>query len=157
MGNLILVGHGGSGKDHFRKVLEKRGHLFAVTHTSRPKRDGEVDGVDCHFVEPGYFRELINQKQMQEWDVFNGWYYGTTKFTWEYANVFIMTPRGIAQLSPIDREKSTVIFIDIPQDIRRKRMEKRKNADDVGRRLVADTQDFAHFKNYDIRITNPLF
>jgi guanylate kinase len=55
---LIWVGKGGSGKDHARKISENIiGAKYAVSYTSRPPREGEVEGVDktfCTFSQAKY-------------------------------------------------------------------------------------------------------
>ena len=65
-----------------------------------------------------------------------------------------MTPHGISKLKREDRANSFIIFFDIDEDIRRQRLEERKDADDADRRIKADKKDFRGFKNYDLRITN---
>ena len=50
MRRIILVGKGGSGKDHARKILEDSGFRYCVSHTTRPPRDGEIQGKDYHFI-----------------------------------------------------------------------------------------------------------
>jgi dephospho-CoA kinase len=68
-----------------------------------------------------------------------------------------MTPKGISQMKKEDRDRSFIIYIDIPEDIRRERLKLRSDADTVERRIAADREDFEGFENFDIRITNPLF
>ena len=56
-------------------------------------------------------------------------------------------------------EKSTlVIYLAIPEEIRRERMNRRVgNADSVERRIASDRKDFENFTDYDIKITDPNF
>jgi guanylate kinase len=57
---VVLSGPSGSGKDAVRDLLmawQLPVH-FAVTATTRPKRPGEVDGVDYHFVSDHEFDRL---------------------------------------------------------------------------------------------------
>lgn len=155
---IILVGKGGSGKDYFRKVLQRRGFKFGVTHTTRPPRAKEVDGVDCFFITQSEFRDLYSSGKFIEHDVFNNWYYGTTVKTFEESDVFTMTPRGISKLSKGIREVCTVIYLDIDEDVRRERLLLRDMpGDSTERRLEADRVDFENFTDFDIRITNPDF
>ena len=46
MKRIILVGKAASGKDHARKVLEAYGAKYAVSYTTRPPRENEVDAKD---------------------------------------------------------------------------------------------------------------
>lgn len=51
----------------------------SVSHTTRPKRTGEKDGVNYHFVSRGEFEAMINRSDFLEHaDVF-GNYYGTSQ------------------------------------------------------------------------------
>lgn len=78
--NILLLGKAASGKDYSAKKLKE---LFGdkanlvVSNTTRPKRRGEVDGVDYHFISLGEFFQKIDQNKMLEYSQFNNWYYGT--------------------------------------------------------------------------------
>ncbi len=100
-------------------------------------------------------QDMIDMDQFYEWVAFNNWIYGTTVEQFEEDDVFIMTPSGLAHLSDDARKESLVIFFDIDEEIRRKRMLSRNMpGDSVERRLEADRKDFENFTNYDIKITN---
>lgn len=155
---LILVGKAASGKDHARKIYEKLGYKYAVSYTTRPPREGEENGKDYFFLQPAEFEFMIKKELMYEYVVFNEWYYGTSNNQMYEDIVFIMTPKGLAHLDPLDRKESYVVYFDIPEDIRRKRIEERVgNADSIDRRIEADEIDFAGFKNYDHIILTPEF
>ena len=52
---------------------------FVVTATTRPKRAGEYDGVDYHFVSVGDFAEMIENDELFEYAVVYGDYKGIPK------------------------------------------------------------------------------
>ena len=54
---IVLVGHIASGKTCVAKALEKRGYRRIVTYTTRPPREGEIDGKDYHFITEKEFKE----------------------------------------------------------------------------------------------------
>lgn len=155
---VIIVGKGGSGKDHLRKSLSEMGYKYCVSHTSRPPRQGEEDGVDYFFVsiedasDPAFL-----EKNFYEWVTFNGWFYGTSVSEFKQSDLLIMTPSGVEKLRPEDREDSHIIYLDIPEEIRRQRLLSRRDADHVERRLAADQEDFSNFDDYDEQITDPFF
>lgn len=152
---VILVGRAASGKDFIRKKFESRGFRYAVSYTTRPPREGEIDGQDYIFISPEKAQEMIENDEFYEYVEFNGWIYGTTRDQFDEDDVFIMTPSGLAHVDEDSRKKSFVIFIDIDEEIRRKRMmERDMPGDSVERRIEADRKDFENFTNYDIRITN---
>lgn len=154
---IILVGKAGSGKDYFKSFLTERGLKPSVSHTTRPPRKGEVDGVDYHFVSEEEFMEMFETDRFFESKLFNRWGYGTSQEMWDNADVFIYTPGGVDSLSKIDIAESVIVYFDIPIHVRIKRMEERSDADSIERRLRADSLDFMDFTEFDIRVTNPLY
>ncbi len=154
---VILAGKGASGKDHLRQMLVDAGLVYCVSHTTRPPRNGEVHGIDYYFVSDDEAYSMIESCEFVEYTKFNGWIYGTSRGEFQKADLFIMTPSGIKQLSRQDRGDSEVVLIDVQEDVRRDRMCKRKDADDVERRLEADRIDFENFVDYDHIIEDPYF
>lgn len=158
MSRTILVGKAASGKDHLRKKLESRGYKYAVSYTTRPARPGEIDGKDYIFISEEVFNEMIHLDEWYEWVSFNGWKYGTSKTQFFNDDLFIMTPTGTSHIKPEDRETSFIIYLDMPIEKRRARLEARvMPGDSVERRIIADEEDFKDFTNYDIKITNDDF
>lgn len=156
---IILVGPGGSGKDHLAKQLVERGYKKAVSCTTRPPRKGEVDGVDYHFIEEPEFRKLIDGGKFREWYSFgaDNWLYGTLETEFQAAHLFIMSPPVLSTMGPITMSGSIVVFLNIPESVRRQRLSARADADSVDRRLDADNTDFANFDSFDVEVTDPLF
>jgi hypothetical protein len=114
----------------------------------------EVDGEKKHykFTDVEFFSDNI--LDFYEIDEFNGWKYGTLIEDFENANLFIMTPRGVNNIRPKDRENCFVIFIDPDKETIRERLLQRRDADSADRRIEADDKDFFEFSNYDMRVTN---
>ncbi|NQV88948.1 MAG: 50S ribosome-binding GTPase [Parcubacteria group bacterium] len=77
----ILTGPSGVGKTTVAKeLLGNRPSLKkVVTCTTREPREGEVDGVDYHFLDTQTIEDLIARDEMFEWDVHYGGYYGSRK------------------------------------------------------------------------------
>ena len=155
---IILVGRAASGKDFTRKKLEERGFKYAVSYTTRPPRPGEIYGKDYIFITPANAQDMIDRGEFYEWVAFNNWIYATSNEQFYRDDLFIMTPSGLAHLSPEDRAQSFVIYFDIAEDVRRQRMlERNMPGDSVERRIEADRLDFENFTDYDLRITNTDF
>ena len=159
MNKIILVGKAASGKDHMRKILEGRGFVYGTSYTTRPPRDGEIDGEDYYFLSDEEFADMDDDNQWYEYVEFNGWMYGTTnKQFLETCNLFIMTPKGIEYIDPAERKNCTIIYLDIDLDIRRTRLMNRGDiSDTIDRRIRADERDFEDFTNFDLIINNPNF
>lgn len=162
---IILCGQGASGKDYLGAELVKAGYELPISYTTRPPRENEVDGINYKFVDESKFRSLIDNNEMYEYveyrnrgkDSNQTWFYGRTKEDFYSGNLMIMTPGGIRQMSDKDRSESYVIFLNIPEDIRRERMDDRVGADDTERRLRTDREDFKDFTDYDYVVSNPKF
>lgn len=157
MSKIILIGHGGSGKDFLLKKMTHRGYNKAISYTTRQPRQGEIPGVDYHYITEQQFHQMTQDDIWHEMDCYRGWYYGSTKEDFKSKNIFIKTPEGIQKMSDIDRAKCFVIYLDIPENIRRERLIARNDVDSVERRLASDALAFENFKDYDLRITNPFF
>jgi guanylate kinase len=63
-----------------REVLERdSGVVFSVSHTTRPRRPGEVDGKDYRFVDDAAFDRLVEEDGFLEHAVYQGHHYGTSR------------------------------------------------------------------------------
>jgi guanylate kinase len=152
---LILCGKGGSGKDHLRQILEQKGFKYCVSHTTRPIREGEENGKDYWFIESSRLVSMADS--FYEAVFFNDWFYGTSLEEFYSSNLFIMTPKGVEKLKPEDRKESTILYLNIDEEARRSRLESRRDADDVKRRLEADFVDFKDFTDFDFEIKDSNF
>ena len=78
---IVLSAPSGAGKGAIRQRLQERmpGLLYAVSVTTRPKRPGEVDGVNYHFVTPEEFQARVAAGEFVEWARVYGNYYGTPR------------------------------------------------------------------------------
>jgi len=159
MNKIILVGKAAAGKDHMRKILQGRGFDYGVSYTTRPRRPGEIDGEDYYFMDESEFKEGVENKIWYEWVEFNGWYYGTTNQQFlKTCNLFIMTPKGISHIDPIERKKCTIIYLDISDTTRSARLNERGDTNDsIERRMYNDDLDFKDFTDYDLKINNSNF
>jgi guanylate kinase len=77
---VVVAAPSGTGKTTVcRAVVERDPAIeFSVSHTTRPKRPMETDGVDYHFVSAKEFERLVGEGAFLEWAVYNGNRYGTS-------------------------------------------------------------------------------
>ncbi len=79
---LVISGPSGSGKTSLaREVcseLKDRAY-FSISTTTRPKREGEKDGVDYYFVSKEEFLKDVEEGYFLEWAEVHGNFYGTSK------------------------------------------------------------------------------
>lgn len=155
---IVLVARAASGKDFLRNKLTARNMKPSISITTRPPRPGEVDGKDYIFITEAKAEQMIENDEFYEYVRFNSWLYGTTKQQFKEDDIFIMTPAGISKIKSEDRKNCFIIFLDIPEEVRRERLAQRKMpGDTIDRRIAADEEDFRNFKDYDMRVTNPDF
>ena len=78
---VVLSGPSGVGKDAVlaRMKRSERPFHYAITATTRPKRAGEKNGVDYHFLSRKEFQQMIDKRQFLEWANVYGNYYGVPK------------------------------------------------------------------------------
>ena len=77
---IILIGASATGKTEVGKLLNSKYNLKkVVTYTTREKRNGEIDGVDYHFISKEDFISLKEKGFFFEWTKYSDNYYGTSK------------------------------------------------------------------------------
>ena len=117
-GNLFVIsGASGVGKSTvLAKVTAQRPDLlFSVSATTRPPREGEIDGVHYSFISREQFMEMLDQDAFAEYDIHHAACYGTPREQLEQkleqGHVFLdIDPNGAFQV----RERYpdvTLIFI----------------------------------------------
>ena len=155
---IILVGKAASGKDFLKHRLHKKGFTIGVSHTTRLPRNNEVDGEDYHFVTENKFKEMIVNGDFIEYMEFNGWYYGQTETDFDNADIMIMSKDGLDMLPQQYRDQCVVLYLDIDRMTRIERLNYRNDVNDsIMRRMNTDDEQFAGFKDYDIKIKNADF
>ena len=101
---LVIAGPAGSGKSTLcdRLVQEDPGFARVVTTTTRPPREGEIDGVHYHFFAPEDFERKVAAGEFLEWAQVHGAtrrrLYGTLKSS---------------VLAPLARGQSLVLSVDV--------------------------------------------
>ncbi len=78
---VILSAPSGGGKTTIaRRLLERRRDIgYSVSGTTRPPREGEVDGVDYRFLSMDDFTAARQSGEFAEWAEVHGHYYGTAR------------------------------------------------------------------------------
>lgn len=76
---IIISAPSGTGKTTLCQSLKKRlpDLSFSVSHTTRPPRKNERDGVDYHFIAKEKFLVMTDNGEFLEWAKIHDNYYGT--------------------------------------------------------------------------------
>ncbi|XP_014480738.1 PREDICTED: uncharacterized protein LOC106747595 isoform X1 [Dinoponera quadriceps] len=77
---IVLIGPPNIGRHELRQRLMQDSERFAaaIPHTSRPKKDSEVDGQDYHFISRSQFESDILGRKFVEHGEYEKAYYGTS-------------------------------------------------------------------------------
>jgi guanylate kinase len=162
---LVLSSPSGAGKTTLSRMLLAREPdlQMSVSVTTRPKRPGEVAGVDYHFVEPTEFNLQVNRQELLEWAKVFGHYYGTPRRPVEAALaagrdvLFDIDWQGTQQLVERAAEDLVSIFILPPSTReleRRLRARAQDSGEEVARRMAKAADEMSHWAEYRYIIVN---
>lgn len=147
---IALIGEAGSGKDRILKeVLAAAPTTFneIISCTTRPPREGEVDGVNYYFIDAEEFAYKVLNYEMLEATSFNDWFYGTSydALRSDVPNIGVFNPDGIRALqmhSDIELIVYRIICSDKTRLLRQLNREEHPNVDEIIRRYTTDKNDF---------------
>ena len=111
---VVLSGPSGVGKDAILTRMSKLGRPFhyVVTATTRPKRSGEKNGVDYHFLSQKEFQQMRDKNQFLEWANVYGNYYGVPK-----NEISSALSKGIDTIVKVDVQGAATIKEILPQAV----------------------------------------
>lgn len=77
---FVISSPSGGGKSTVIRALRDRieGLAYSISHTSRPHRENEKDGIEYFFVDRGCFERMIEQEAFVEWAEVYDELYGTS-------------------------------------------------------------------------------
>ena len=161
---LILSSPSGVGKTTLTKKIQQKYPSFkiSVSHTTRPPRSNEVDGVDYHFVSMEKFKELIKQKKFYEYaEIFEN-FYGTLKENVDQTIIdndiiFDIDWQGTKQLSKFKNLKLIKIFLitDSKKELKNRLIKRDQNSEEeIKKRFSAFDEDIKHWNDYDYIVIN---
>lgn len=155
---IAIMGKAGSGKDTIlQQVLTKNYNLNEIIScTTRPKREGEKEGVNYYYLTPEQFGDKVLHNEMLEATCFNDWFYGTSyeALRTDTINIGVFNPAGIEALMSHPDVEVTVFYIYASDKIRLLRQLNRENDPNVNeiiRRFKADEKDFSDL-NFEYQI-----
>ena len=114
---FVFSGASGVGKSSaLKRVMESRDDLrFSVSCTTRDPRPGEVDGVHYFFITKERFEQMIEDREMLEYDAHHANLYGTpkTQLMGEKHVVLDIEPNGAFQVKR-NYPDAALIFVTPP-------------------------------------------
>ena len=141
---IVLVGESASGKSSIEKYLvDNYGYNRIISYTTRPPRNGEIDGVDYHFVDTETFIKLKEQSFFAETTTYRGWCYGSAKDDCTDDKVCVMNPHGFRQLLKNNGLNIKSFYINVPRRDRLiKILQRGDDIEEAYRRSVSDEGQF---------------
>lgn len=141
---LIILGESASGKSTVQNILCKSyGYERLITYTTRDPREGEVDGIDYHFVSEDTFEEMYRNNAFCETAEYNGWHYATAKDDCTNNKVAVITPHGLRQIRKFDELTLVTCYINVPRRDRLiKILQRGDNIEEAYRRSLSDVGQF---------------
>ncbi|MBW2502823.1 MAG: guanylate kinase [Deltaproteobacteria bacterium] len=165
-GNLFIISApSGAGKTTIlKRVLAAMERVvFSVSHTTRPPRPGEQNGVDYHFVDRETFKAMAQQGTFLEWAEVHGNLYGTSSrvvadVTGEGQDIILdIDIQGARQVKERQGVKGIFVFIAPPSlRVLQERLAGRatETAASIATRLSNAREEMQSIGNYDYVIVN---
>ena len=156
----------GSGKTtvvkHLLKTNKNLG--FSISATTRPMREGEVDGKDYHFLSVEQFEEKIKEGAFVEWEqVYEGLYYGTLKSEverlWSLGKhvLFDVDVLGGISLKKYFGDNGLAVFVKVPNVKtleQRLRDRKSESEESLTKRLEKVKYELSFEDKFDVTLVN---
>ncbi len=162
---FVLSSPSGAGKSTIsRKLLaDDPGLTMSVSATTRPIRQGEVDGIDYHFVDLPEFRQMVANNEFLEWAHVFDHRYGTPRAAVDGMLaagkdvLFDIDWQGAQQLYQIAGGDVVRVFI-LPPSMDELERRLRDRATDtpevIDRRMARAHSEIAHWDGYDYVLEN---
>ena len=167
-GTLFVVSApSGAGKTSLLKALVETDESVSVSisHTTRPMRPGEQDGVDYHFVSVDAFQAMVGESAFLEHAEVFGNFYGTSE-----AGIRDQLASGRDVILEIDWQGARQVRQRFPQTVSvfilpptpealRQRLSGRgqDSAEVIQRRLGEAREEMSHYGEFDYIVVNDLF
>jgi guanylate kinase len=164
---FIVAAPSGAGKSTLVNALLARepGITLSISHTTRPPRPGDIDGVQYHFVDRTTFEQMVAHGDFLEHaDVF-GNYYGTSR-----GAVEPILESGRDVLLEIDWQGAEQVRRAMPECVsifilppsraeleRRLRARATDSEATIEKRLAASREEIAHANEFDCIVVNDHF
>lgn len=162
---FVLSSPSGAGKTTLaQRLLESdKGFTLSVSATTRPPRQGEVDGKDYSFVDDAAFDAMVAGDQLLEHATVFGHRYGTPSAPVRAALeegrdvLFDIDWQGTQQMAQKERGDLVSVFILPPSmdELQRRLRTRAQDSDDVvAGRMSKASGEISHWAEYDYVLVN---
>lgn len=170
---IYIMGKSSSGKDTIYNILKQKLDVSTyVMYTTRPIRDGEVDGITYNFISQDEMQDYIDGSKNES--VIEYRTYKTVHGPWTYATIrdnqfdikkdmlMLGTLESYKKVKEYFYNRQSVqlmpIYIEVPDNIRLKRAIEREEKEtnpkyvELCRRFIADSKDFSEENLQNVEI-----
>jgi len=161
---FVITAPSGTGKTTIIDIIRKKveGIGYSVSHTTRPPRRGEVNGVHYCFVAREDFEKMIEANEFVEWAIVYDHLYGTPVSSVEStlsSGKDLLLDLDIQGAQEIKKQfpEATLIFILPPSlKILHERLKRRSAQDDtnIALRMEKTVEEIKKCRDYDFLIIN---
>ena len=161
---VILSSPSGVGKTTLTKKIQQKYSSFkiSVSHTTRPPRSNEVEGVDYFFISKDKFKEFIKENYFYEHAKIFENYYGTLKKNVDEILknndlIFDIDWQGTKQLSKFKNLNLIKIYLttENKKELKNRLIKRDQNSpDEIEKRFNAFEEDIKHWNDYDYVLIN---
>ena len=167
-GNLFTVSApSGAGKTSLVSALVERMERvrLSVSHTTRPQRSGEQDGVNYNFVPVSEFQQMVTASDFLEHAEVFGNYYGTSE-SWvrnslEQGNDVILEIdwQGAAQIRKQIPETCSIFILPPSRDVLKQRLQGRGQDSEevIEQRMKQARDEISHYLEAEYLVVNDNF
>ncbi|MGQ9619096.1 MAG: guanylate kinase [Candidatus Aminicenantia bacterium] len=160
---FILTGPSGVGKSTIIKLLMNSlpDIHFSVSHTTRPPRPNEENGVDYHFINPAEFESMIKKEKFIEWAEVHGYLYGTSFYEIEKAIskgkdlILDVDIQGASSIKRKFTDAVTIFLLPPSWEVLKERLSYRETDNEtIEKRLKRAKEELKEWKNFDYIVVN---
>ena len=163
----IISAPSGAGKTSLVKALidAMPQVRVSVSHTTRPMRPGEVEGVNYHFVEREQFILMLERSEFLEHAEVFGNLYGTSQRWMEqtlaegFDLILEIDWQGAQQVRRLMPQAQAIFILPPSQEALRQRLTNRGQDSDeiIERRMREAVNEMSHYLEYDFLVINDDF
>jgi guanylate kinase len=161
---FIISAPSGAGKSTLiRKLLSSTNNFeLSVSATTRPPRDGEINGVDYQFISENEFKSLINKNAFIEYAKVHNHKYGTLKsyidrkFIEGKSIILDIDVQGFMQIKESNISNTSIFVLPPSFKVLKQRLEDRRSdtREAIDKRMTNARKEIQFCDEYDFIIVN---
>ena len=160
---IAICGKSASGKDTLlqgmAEIMGDKANTL-ISHTTRPPREGEVNGVNYHFITEDEFLHKIWHNEMLETAKYRNWWYGTAidALAEDKINIGVFNRKGLESLKNYKGDLDIYVVYMMASDkmrlLRSLNREEEPDVAEIVRRYQADEEEWNGYVGANFYLEN---